>query len=56
MGLATEVGRKGHIELRVGFDCLNVVIIKKNKVNVYLTSLKVKVPDHVYVFRNTFTC
>jgi hypothetical protein len=27
-----------------------------NKRNVYLPSLKIKVPDHVYVFRDTYTC
>jgi hypothetical protein len=34
----------------------NYKIPVKNKVNIYLASLMMKVPDHLYVLGDTYTC
>jgi hypothetical protein len=45
------------LEVAVAQDYLNVTASKEiKKVNVYLPSLMMKVPNHLYVLGDTYTC
>jgi hypothetical protein len=43
---------------KVGNRLLNLPVLNliKEKVNVYLPSLRMKVPDHVYALGHSYTC